>query len=273
MGLPAHIKKDRIPALTLVGAGPGDPELITLKGINAIRRADVVLYDALANRALLAFAPPHAIQIFVGKRRDKKAFTQEEINELIVDYARRSGHVVRLKGGDPFVFGRGSEEMQYALTHGIPAAYVPGISSVIAAPGAAGIPVTQRGASRGFWTLTATTDTGDLNPDIAAAAQLDTSVVILMGLSKLSQIAALYEAAGKPDWPAAVIQDGTLPGQRTVFGSVRDISAKVQASGLGSPAVIVLGSVVAAALPVPVAAPQLAAEAWDPSFFSSITIH
>ena len=137
MALSTATKKDRIPALTLVGAGPGDPDLITLKGIKAIRRADVLLYDALANRALLEYAPPHAIQIFVGKRRDKKAFTQEEINALIVDYALRSGHVVRLKGGDPFVFGRGAEEMQYAQAHGIPVEYVTVIQAALTCVAAA----------------------------------------------------------------------------------------------------------------------------------------
>ena len=271
MALSTATKKDRIPALTLVGAGPGDPDLITLKGIKAIRRADVLLYDALANRALLEYAPPHAIQIFVGKRRDKKAFTQEEINALIVDYALRSGHVVRLKGGDPFVFGRGAEEMQYAQAHGIPVEYVPGISSVIAAPGAAGIAVTQRGASRGFWTLTATTDTGELNPDIALAAAMDTSLVVLMGLSKLPQITAAYAASGKSTWPVAVIQDGTLPTQRTVFGTVQDIHDKVLAEGLGSPAVIVLGEVVAQALPNVLHNSKMSSQLHPSSFASIIT--
>ena len=269
MALSIVNKKNRIPALTLVGAGPGDPDLITVKGIKAIRKADVILYDALANQALLDYAPPQAIQIFVGKRRDKKAFTQDEINELIVDYALRSGHVVRLKGGDPFVFGRGAEEMHYAQAHGIPVEYVPGISSAIAGPGAAGIAVTQRGASRGYWTLTATTDTGDLNPDIATAATLDTTLVVLMGLSKLPQIAAAYSDAGKTDWPVAVIQDATLPTQRAVFGTVRDIWHRVTAEGLGSPAIIVLGEVAAQALSC-CAIPQSLAHRSNPLFIESI---
>lgn len=254
-----------LPKLTLVGAGPGDPELITLKGLKALRCADVVLYDALASRALLEVVPAHCIQIFVGKRGAKKAFNQTEINDLIVDYARRSGHVVRLKGGDPFVFGRGGEEMSHALAHGIPVEYVPGISSAIAVPGAVGIPVTLRGASRGFWVLTATTDSGELNPDILAAARLDTSLVVLMGLSKLPQIAAAYAAAGKAEWPIAVIQDGTLPTQKVATGKINGIVEQAKHLPQGSPAVIVVGPVVQQSLPIETI--------FNPAHFSQLAIN
>jgi len=233
------------PQLTVVGAGPGDLDLITLKGIKALRSADVVLYDALVNESMLTnYAAPGALCIFVGKRRRHKAFSQEDINELIVDYAKKRGHVVRLKGGDPFVFGRGLEELQYAQDHGVEVSYIPGVSSAIAAAGAAGIAVSLRGASRGFWVLTATTDTGALNPDILEAAQTSATVVILMGLAKLPEIAAAFAAAGKTTLPVAVIQNATLPQQQSVVGTVADIVQQVAANEIGSPAVIILGEVV-----------------------------
>lgn len=234
----------KTPRLTVVGAGIGDPELITLKAIKALRQADVVLYDALVSEELLEYAPSGAARIYVGKRRQHKAFTQDEINELIVGYANDHGHVVRLKGGDPFVFGRGFEEMQYAQNHGVTAEYVPGISSAIAGVGAAGIPVTLRGASRSFWVLTATTDTGALNPEIWTAAQTDATLVILMGLAKIADIAAAFAAAGKNELPIAVIQNATLPSQKVIKGTMADIAAKVSEAGTGSPAIIVAGEVV-----------------------------
>lgn len=237
------------PRLTVVGAGLGDPELVTIKAVNALKTADVVLYDALVNEALLDYAPAIATRIYVGKRRGAKAYTQEEINERIVAYAKCCGHVVRLKGGDPFVFGRGLEEMQFARQFGLETAYIPGVSSAIAGAGAAGIAVTLRGASRSFWTLTATTDTGELNPEIHVAAQTDATVVILMGLSKLEEIAAVFRAHGKSNLPVAVIQHASLIEQQEVFGTVEDIAAQVAASRIGSPAVIILGEVVRHRIP------------------------
>lgn len=230
--------------LTVVGAGVGDPELITLKAIKALGQADVVLYDALVSEELLEYAPSSAVRLYVGKRRHHKAFSQEEINELIVGYAQSNGHVVRLKGGDPFVFGRGFEEMQYAHNHGIAVEYVPGVSSSIVAPAAAGIPVTLRGASRSFWVLTATTDTGGLNPEIQSAAQTEATLVILMGLSKIAEIAAVFSGAGKQELPVAIIQNATLPGQKVIIGTIADIAEKATAINAGSPAVIVIGEVV-----------------------------
>lgn len=234
----------KTPRLTVVGAGIGDPELITLKAVKALGQADVVLYDALVSEALLEYAPSGAVRIYVGKRSKHKAFSQEEINELIVGYAKDHGHVVRLKGGDPFVFGRGFEEMQYAQDHAIAVEYVPGISSAIAGPAAAGIPVTLRGASRSFWVLTATTDTGALNPEIHTAAQTDATLVILMGLAKIAEITAVFSAAGKDTLPVAIIQNATLPEQKVVSGTIADICEKAEKAGAGSPAVIVAGDVV-----------------------------
>jgi uroporphyrin-III C-methyltransferase len=237
------------PRLTVVGAGIGDPDLITIKAVNALRNADVVLYDALVNETLLDYAPAIATRIYVGKRRGAKAYTQEEINERIVAYAKCCGHVVRLKGGDPFVFGRGLEEMQFAQEHGLETAYIPGVSSAIAGAGAAGIAVTLRGSSRSFWTLTATTDTGELNPEIYTAAKTDATVVILMGLTKLGEIAAIFQAAGKSELPVAIIQNASLVEQQEVIGSVSDIESQVKAAGIGSPAVIILGVVVRHRIP------------------------
>lgn len=230
--------------LSVVGAGPGDPELITLKGLKALQQADVVMYDALVDEALLDFAPASAARIFVGKRKGKPSFKQEEINALIVDFANLFGHVVRLKGGDPFVFGRGLEEMQYAASQGLEVHYIPGISSVVAGPGAVGIPVTLRGASRGFWVLTATTDTGDLNPEVVIAAHTDSTVVILMGLSKMSEISKIYAEAGKSNWPVAIISNATLPNEKSVTGTMADIVKQLEKDQIPSPAIIVAGEVV-----------------------------
>ncbi|HAD11966.1 MAG TPA: uroporphyrinogen-III C-methyltransferase [Saprospirales bacterium] len=232
------------PKLTVVGAGIGDPDHITLKAIKALQTADVVLYDALVNESLLDYAPALAARIFVGKRRGAKSYTQEEIHERIVAYAKCCGHVVRLKGGDPFVFGRGLEELQYAQAYGLETAYVPGISSAIAGAAAAGISVTLRGVSRSFWTITATTDTGELNPDILAAAQSDATVVVLMGLAKLKEIGRIFQNAGKSDWPVAVIQNATCEQQKSTFGTVTNILDQVEQFQIGSPAVIILGPVV-----------------------------
>lgn len=232
--------------LTLVGAGPGDAELITLKGLRALRQADVVLYDALVNVELLEFAPA-AEQIFVGKRRGCEAYAQKQINELIVQRGRSRGHVVRLKGGDPFVFGRGAEEMSYALSHGMEVAVVPGLSSCLAVPASLHIPATLRGVAESFWVITATTRDHRLSDDVALAARSSATVVILMGMSKLAAIMACFEAAGKAETPVAVIQEGTTPSQRTAIGTVHTIADQVNRLGLGNPAVIVIGEVVAQA--------------------------
>ena len=233
------------PRLTVIGAGPGDPELLTLKGARLLAAADVVLYDALANEALLAHARPGAVLIFVGKRLGFKAYTQQGINELIVEQAFRHGHVVRLKGGDPFVFGRGREEMLYAEAQGLATEYVPGISSAVAAAGSLGIPATHRGLSEGFRVLTATTADEQLSTALLEAAQTPrTTTIILMGMNRLAEIASLFARYGGADIPAAVVQNGTLPTARCVTGTVADIAELSHKAGLGAPAVIVLGEVV-----------------------------
>jgi uroporphyrin-III C-methyltransferase len=231
--------------ISLVGAGPGDPELITLKGLRALQTADAVLYDALASKALLSEAPRESARIFVGKRKGHKTWSQDAINVLLVETARQRGHVVRLKGGDPFVFGRGYEEMEFAQKNGIPAQYIPGISSAVAVPGLAGIPVTHRNLSRSCWIVTATCSDGSLSADLRQAAASDATVVVLMGWSKPPEIIALFAAAGKSALPAAVLQNGSLPESRAVYGRVEDILQKTGRMGIGSPAVLVFGPVAA----------------------------
>ena len=228
----------------IVGAGPGDPNLITMKGLRAIQQADVILYDALVSTVLLENAAPACKKIYVGKRRGKKEFSQEDINRLIVFYAERYDSVVRLKGGDPNVFGRGHEEMEYVTRRGVAVEFVPGISSAIAAPGAACIPLTKRGVNESFWVVTATTSSGNISNDIALAARSTATVIILMGVSQLQNIASMFKNLRSPDEPVAVIQDATLPGQRITIGTATDIYERVQEAGSGSPAVIVIGKVV-----------------------------
>ncbi len=233
-----------ISKLTLVGAGPGDGDLITLRGIRALAEADAVLYDDLANATLLTYAPVHARTIYVGKRAGQHSMTQDEINRQIVSLARELGHVVRLKGGDAYVFGRGHEEIDYARQHGIVGEVVPGVSSCIAVPASQGIPVTCRGLSESFWVITGTTRHGELSADLHLAAQSDATVVVLMGLNKLAEICGLYAQYGRDYLPMAVIQNGTRPDERCVVGHVWQMPSLVAEQGVGSPAVLIVGEVV-----------------------------
>ena len=231
------------PKLTVVGAGPGDAELITIKGVKALESANVVLYDALINRELLEYAP-QAEHIFVGKRKDKHRYSQEEINELIVKYALERGHVVRLKGGDPFVFGRGSEEINYSKSKGLETAVVSGITSAISVPASVGIPLTQRGTSESFWVITGTTTQKKLSDDVRLAAQSSATVVILMGMSKLAEIVEIFSHFGKKEMPVGVIQNGTTVNEKSGFGTITTIEKVVSEKGLTAPAIIVIGEVV-----------------------------
>ncbi|QRR00584.1 uroporphyrinogen-III C-methyltransferase [Dyadobacter sandarakinus] len=233
------------PKLTLIGAGPGDAELITLKGIRALQQADVVLYDELANAGLLDFAPAQALKIYVGKKAGQASFSQDEINGLIVRLARKRGHVVRLKGGDPFVFGRGFEEIRHARDQDISCEVVPGVSSCIAVPGSLQIPVTSRGVSESFWVITATTQTGELSEDMQLAAQSRATVIVLMGLGKLDEICGLYRQFGRAHLPMAVIQNGTRPDERSVLGQVWEMPQLVREKQIATPAILIIGEVVA----------------------------
>lgn len=232
------------PRLTLVGAGPGDPELITLKGIRALEQADVVLYDALVSTELLAYAPANAQLVYVGKRRGRCEFAQGDLNQLIVDYALNYGHVVRLKGGDSFVFGRGYEEIAFAQEFGIQTSVIPGISSSISVPALAGIPLTCRGVSESFWVLTGTTKNHTLSNDVAKAAHSTATLVVLMGMQHLAQITALLSEAGRGHTPVAIIQNGSTPQQKLGLGTVDTIVEVVEKAQLTNPAIIVIGEVV-----------------------------
>ncbi|MBO9620367.1 MAG: uroporphyrinogen-III C-methyltransferase [Niabella sp.] len=230
--------------LILVGAGPGDPELITLKAIKALEAADVVLYDALANCALLQHAKKAKVKQFVGKRFGCHALSQSEINDLIIEMGRQYKTIVRLKGGDPLVFGRAQEEIEAATAAGMEIAIVPGISSALAVPASQMIPVTCRGVNESFWVVTGTTLSGELSKDVELAARSSATVVLLMAMSKLEEIADLFMRYGKAGTPVAIIQNGTRPDAAMVTGSIKDIAYRAQHAGLESPAVIIIGEVV-----------------------------
>ena len=232
------------PHLTLVGAGPGDPDLITRAGLKALATADVVLYDALASDELLEETPAHCRRIFVGKRAGCHYQKQEQINALIVHSAREYGHVVRLKGGDPFVFGRGQEEKAFAEAHGIPVTVVPGISSCISLPELQGVAPTSRGYADSFWVITAHTRDGGISEDLFRAARSNATVIILMGLGRLDQLCALWDAEGRGTLPAMVIQNGSRPDERCWVGTVNDIAATVAGQRDAGPGIIVFGETV-----------------------------
>ncbi|WP_135230532.1 uroporphyrinogen-III C-methyltransferase [Deinococcus fonticola] len=231
------------PFVSLVGAGPGDPGLLTLRAAERLREADVVLYDALANPELLHLCP-QAELLDVGKRGFLPSMSQQDINALMVHKALENGgqRVVRLKGGDPFVFGRGGEEALACAAAGVPCEVVPGISSAVAAAAYAGIPVTHRGVARSFAVLTGTDQHG--SAAYAGLSGVDT-LVFLMAVKHLERIAADLIAAGRdPRTPAATIQWASTPQQRVVTGTLADIAAVVRGAGVGAPAVTVVGEVV-----------------------------
>lgn len=226
--------------LTLVGAGPGDPDLITVKGIKALASADVVLYDALVHPDLLDYVPDRAKKIYVGKRAGKHSFKQEEINALIVEHAFGSGHVVRLKGGDPYIFARGREEQDYAESFGIPVQVVPGVSSINMV-GMYGLPLTLRGISESFWVVTATSQHGQLTKDVTKVAESSATGVFLMGLSQLNKIAEIYKELGKGHLPAIVVSKGSLPDGKVLGTSIDQLQVLVQQEKVASPAIILVG--------------------------------
>ncbi len=230
--------------VSIVGAGPGDPDLITVKGYKALETADVVLYDALSNNELLKIAPAGAVKIYVGKRNRRHSYPQEEINRMIVSLAYEYGHVVRLKGGDPFVFGRGHEELGYVENFDLPVEIVPGISSCIAVPALQKVPITRRGMSQSFWVLTATGKEGKMAKDIELAASSSATVVILMGLRKLGKIAKIYKDLHKAETPVMVVQNGSLAEERSVVGTFENIEDLVKKEEISTPAIITVGAVV-----------------------------
>jgi len=238
------IKKDSIfPELYVIGAGPGDPELITVKAYKILQQADVILYDNLANKDLLSLAKPECDQIYVGKQPYGSYTRQEEILEMIKHFAFAKGKVVRLKGGDPFIFGRGFEEILFAREHGIKTHFIPGISSMQAV-GLEDIPLTHRAVSEGIWVVTGTKKDGTLSGDLRLAMQSNSTVVIYMGMKQLDSISATYVDADNGDMPAAIIQHASLPKQKMVKGLVKDLSKLAESKQLTHPAIIIIGPVV-----------------------------
>ena len=231
----------------LVGAGPGDPELITVKGLRCLRAAEVIVYDRLVSPDLLEEASPHAERVFVGKASGYHTLPQEEINALLIALARLGRTVVRLKGGDPFLFGRGGEEAEALREASVAFEIVPGVSSALAVPAYAGIPLTHRDFAASVTIVTGherLTDQSASSVNWEALARCKGTLVILMGLANLAKIAARMIAFGMPPGtPAAVIEQGTLPNQRTVTAPIEHIAAQVLAEGIRSPAIIVIGAV------------------------------
>lgn len=239
-------KKEGDFGLFVMGGGPGDPELITLKAFRVLERADVILYDNLINKDLLEFAPKDCKLVYVGKQPYGNFTPQEVIHELIREYAQTHRVVVRLKGGDPFIFGRGFEEILFAKEHGIQTHYIPGISSMQAI-GLSGIPLTHRGTSESMWIITGTKKDGSLSKDLCCAIQSSATVVIYMGMKKLAEIADNYKAAGLGNMPAAIIQHASLPQQKKVVCTAENLPQAAEKGGLTYPAIIIIGKVVAAA--------------------------
>lgn len=254
-GLTEGLTADGRPApagtVCLVGAGPGDPELLTLKGRKRLSEAEVLVYDRLASPEFLKLIPDGCEKIYVGKEPGRHSKKQEEINEILVEQARKGRFVVRLKGGDSFVFGRGGEELLELAKHGIPYEVVPGVTSAVAALESAGIPVTHRGIAQSFHVITGHTAAGTSGADILTEgfseyAKLPGTLVFLMGLSNLEKITERLIANGKsPETPAAVVTDGTLPGERCVRASLGELAAAVRKAGLTSPGIIAVGEAAA----------------------------
>ena len=228
--------------VVLVGAGPGDPELITVRGARVLAEADVVVYDRLVAPALLDLAPPGAERIYVGKEPGRAPVPQRDIERLLIDRALDGSVVVRLKGGDPFVFGRGGEEVAACEATGIPCEVLPGVSAAIAAPAAAGIPLTHRGVARSFAVVTGSTAHDD-EVDLLKVAGADT-LVVLMAAGRLAQTCEDLIAAGRPaDEPAAIVQWAWTADQRSVVGTLADLPILAEAASIGPPATLVVGSV------------------------------
>ncbi len=237
----------------LIGAGPGDPELITLKGAAALSEADVVVYDRLASPALLERCRPDAERIYVGKEPGRDHLSQEEVNRVMVDAVQRGLVVARLKGGDPFVFGRGGEEVLACAAAGVPCEVIPGVTSALGAAAAVGVPLTHRAVARSFAVVTGSTATEGEDVDLGALAGAVDTLVILMAAGKLEPLCAKLIAAGRPaDEPAALVQWATTPDERVVLGTLGDLPGRSRAARVGPPATLIVGAV--AAIPAETAA-------------------
>ncbi|WEH19315.1 uroporphyrinogen-III C-methyltransferase [Streptomyces sp. VNUA24] len=239
--------RTRTPGVSLVGGGPGDPDLITVRGRRLLAEADVVIADRLGPRDLLAELPPHVQVIDAAKIPYGRFMAQEAINNALIEHAKQGKSVVRLKGGDPYVFGRGMEELHALAEAGIPCTVVPGISSSISVPSAAGIPVTHRGVAHEFTVVSGHVAPDDERSlvDWPALARLTGTLVILMGVDKIGRIAETLVAHGKsPDTPVALVQEGTTAAQRRVDATLATVAETVRTQGVKPPAVIVIGEVV-----------------------------
>jgi uroporphyrin-III C-methyltransferase / precorrin-2 dehydrogenase / sirohydrochlorin ferrochelatase len=241
-----HYRKRRT-GVALVGGGPGDPGLITVRGRRLLAEADVVITDRLAPRELLAELPPDVLVIDAGKVPYGRAMSQDEINEALVAHARSEKLVVRLKGGDPFVFGRGAEEMLACLRAGIPVTVVPGVTSAVGVPTAAGLPVTHRGAAQDLHVISVHVPPGDEQStvDWEAVAKSDGTLVLMMALERIGAVATTLISYGKPgSSPVSVIANGTMPTQRTIYSTLEEVERQVANERIRPPAVVVIGRVV-----------------------------
>lgn len=230
--------------IIIVGAGPGDKELITVKGLKAIMQADVILYDALVNKELLMDARDDCKLIYVGKRAGKHKMSQDKINDLLVQCVQHHKVVVRLKGGDPFIFGRGHEELEYCRKNQVRVEIIPGLSSSTSLPLLQHVPLTRRGVSESFWVITGTTTSRQLSEDIAKAVTTSATLVILMGMRKLEQIVQILQNEGKGEIPMMIIQNGSRKDENYVLADANHIVSEVNARNIGSPGIIVIGEVV-----------------------------
>lgn len=231
----------------LIGGGPGDPELLTVKAVKILRQADAVLYDALVGEELKGLFRADAEVIDVGKRASNHTYPQDEINRMLVELSRKHRIVARLKGGDPYVFGRGGEEAEELVNQGVEVEVVPGITSAIAVPAAAGIPVTHREYASSVTIITGHEDPakGETALDFRALASMSGTLVILMGVSRLADnVKALLDNGKSPDTPVAIIEKGTTPDQRVTTGTLGDIVDVAAGEDVKAPAVIVIGDVV-----------------------------
>ena len=239
------VPASRCGTVHLVGAGSGDPELLTLKALRVMQRADVVLYDSLVSEDILDMCARHAEKIFVGKRRNNHAVAQEGINELLVKHALAGKCVVRLKGGDPFIFGRGGEELREVARHGIHFESIPGITAASAAASHTAIPLTHRDHAQSVKFVTACKKAGSPNEDYSELLDTSQTVVFYMGLHRLADMTqGLIEAGRDADTPFAIISHASLPTQQVLTGTLADISAKQEKAQLPTPALLIMGSVV-----------------------------
>jgi uroporphyrin-III C-methyltransferase / precorrin-2 dehydrogenase / sirohydrochlorin ferrochelatase len=244
-----HFRK-RQAGVALVGGGPGDPGLITVRGRQLLAEADVVIADRLGPRELLAELSPDVVVIDAGKVPYRRQMSQEEINAALVEHATNGKFVVRLKGGDPFVFGRGGEEMLACLRAGVPVTVVPGVSSAIGVPTAVGLPVTHRGTAQDFHVISVHVPPGDERStvDWPALAKSSGTLVLMMALGRIGAVVTVLMKEGRPgNCPVSVIADGTMPTQRTIYTTLQDVERRLADEGVKSSAVVVIGGVVAVA--------------------------